>query len=163
MSLHLATVAWRCEGDFAARRYSRGHTLEFEGGLRVPGTAAPANVNPRYALEGAVDPEQAFTAALAACHMLWFLDLASRAGFSVASYRDEAHGELGEDAAGVRMMTRVVLKPHVSWAGEQRPTDEQAAALHHQAHEACFIANSVRSQVVIEPRPADAEAVRSTP
>ena len=82
MSTYTAKVDWRCEGDFATRRYSRGHTLRFDGGLTVPGTAGPANVNPRYAVEGALDPEQAFTASIAACHMLWFLDVAARAATS---------------------------------------------------------------------------------
>ena len=94
MSTYRATVDWRCDGDFATRRYSRGHTLSFDHGLTVPGTAGPANVNPRYAVEGALDPEQAFTASIAACHMLWFLDVAARAGFVVEAYNDVAEGTL---------------------------------------------------------------------
>jgi organic hydroperoxide reductase OsmC/OhrA len=149
LSTYRATVDWRCEGDFAARRYSRVHQIGFDGGLAVPGTAGPANVNPRYSMQAAMDPEQAFVAALAACHMLWFLDLAARAGFVAESYRDEAKGTLAPGADGRRAMTRVVLRPRIEWTGHA-PTTEQLAQLHHAAHEECFIANSVKSEVVIE-------------
>jgi organic hydroperoxide reductase OsmC/OhrA len=152
LSTYRATVDWRCEGDFASRRYSRGHTLGFDGGLDVPGTAGPANVNPRYAVAGALDPEQAFTASIAACHMLWFLDVAARAGFVVESYADEAEGTLAEGPSGKQVMTRVVLRPKIVFAGERQPSPAELAALHHTAHEECFIANSVKSEVVIESR-----------
>ena len=151
MSTYVATVDWRRDGDFASRRYSRGHTLGFDGGLTVPGTAGPANVNPRYAVEGALDPEQAFTASIAACHMLWFLDVAARAGFVVESYADDAEGTLAEGPAGKPMMTRVVLRPKVVFSGERLPTPQDLEALHHEAHEECFIANSVKTEIVIEP------------
>ena len=151
MSTYTAKVDWRCEGDFATRRYSRGHTLRFDGGLTVPGTAGPANVNPRYAVEGALDPEQAFTASIAACHMLWFLDVAARAGLVVESYADDAEGTLAEGPSGKPVMTRVVLRPRIAFAGRQ-PTSEELADLHHTAHEECFIANSVKTEIVIESR-----------
>lgn len=149
MSSCRATVDWRRDGDFATRRYSRVHTLSFDGGLTVPGTAGPANVSPRYSTEGALDPEQAFVASLSACHMLWFLDIAARAGFLVEAYRDEAEGTLAEGPSGKQMMTRVVLRPAVTFVGERQPTAEERADLHHRAHEECFIANSVTSEVVI--------------
>ena len=151
MSSCRATVDWRRDGDFATRRYSRVHTLSFDGGLTVPGTAGPANVNPRYSTEGALDPEQAFVASRSACHMLWFLDIAARAGFLVEAYRDEAEGTLAEGPSGKQMMTRVVLRPAVTFVGERQPTAEERADLHHRAHEECFIANSVTSEVVISP------------
>jgi organic hydroperoxide reductase OsmC/OhrA len=154
LSLYRATVDWRRDGDFAARRYSRVHTLSFAGGLTVPGAAGPGNVNPRYSRAGALDPEQAFVASLSACHMLWFLDIAARAGFLVEAYRDEAEGVLAEGPSGKPMMTRVTLRPQVTFSGDRHPTPEELAALHHQAHEACFIANSVTSEVVIEPPPS---------
>ena len=153
MSTYRATIDWRCDGDFAARRYSRVHSLSFDGGLTVPGTAGPANVNPRYSTEGALDPEQAFVAALSACHMLWFLDTAARAGFLVEAYRDEAEGVLAEGPSGKHMMTRVTLRPQVTF-GDRRPTPSELAELHHKAHEACFIANSVTSEVMIEIPPS---------
>jgi organic hydroperoxide reductase OsmC/OhrA len=150
MSTYRATVDWRLDGDFASRRYSRVHTLRFEAGLTVPGTAGPENVNPRYGRPDALDPEQAFTASISACHMLWFLDFAARGGFLVAAYHDEAEGTLAAGPEGRQTMTRVVLRPRIEFAGERRPTPAELAELHHQAHEACFIANSVKSEVVIE-------------
>jgi organic hydroperoxide reductase OsmC/OhrA len=150
LSTYVATIDWRRDGDFASRRYSRGHTLGFDGGLTVPGTAGPANVNPRYAVEGALDPEQAFTASIAACHMLWFLDVAARAGFVVESYADDAEGTLAEGPSGKQMMTRVVLRPKIVFSPARLPTPQELEALHHEAHEECFIANSVKTEIVIE-------------
>ena len=150
MTTYRATIDWRCDGDFATRRYSRVHSLHFDGGLTVPGTAGPANVNPRYSREGALDPEQAFVASLSACHMLWFLDIAARAGFLVEAYRDEAEGVLAEGPTGKQMMTRVALRPEVTFSGDRRPTPQELSDLHHRAHEECFIANSVTSEVVID-------------
>ena len=150
MSAYLATVDWRRDGDFASRRYSRGHTLGFEGGLTVRGTASPANVNPRFAVEGALDPEQAFTASIAACHMLWFLDVAARAGFVVESYADDAEGTLAPGPSGKQVMTRVVLRPKIVFSGARLPTPAELQALHDEAHEECFIANSVKTEIVIE-------------
>ena len=150
MSTYVAKVDWRCDGDFASRRYSRGHTLSFDHGLTVPGTAGPANVNPRYAVEGALDPEQAFTASIAACHMLWFLDVAARAGFVVESYADAAEGALAAGPSGKQVMTRVVLRPKIVFTGARQPSPAELAALHNEAHEECFIANSVTSEIVIE-------------
>jgi len=150
LSAYLATVDWRRDGDFASRRYSRGHTLGFEGGLTVRGTASPANVNPRFAVEGALDPEQAFTASIAACHMLWFLDVAARAGFVVESYADDAEGTLAPGPSGKQVMTRVVLRPKIVFSGARLPTPAELQALHDEAHEECFIANSVKTEIVIE-------------
>jgi organic hydroperoxide reductase OsmC/OhrA len=151
LSTYRASIDWRLEGDFASRRYSRVHSIGFEAGLSVPGTAGPANINPRYGRADAMDPEQAFVASLSACHMLWFLDIAARAGFVCESYRDEAEGVLEAGPEGKEMMTRVVLRPKVAFAYGKTPTAEQLARLHHEAHEACFIANSVKSEVLIEP------------
>ena len=151
MSVHRATVDWTFDGgDFLKRRYSRAHTLFFEGGVTLAGSPSPHIVPAPFSRADAVDPEAMFTAALSACHMLWFLDLAARAGFAVASYRDEAEGILGKTAAGKTAMTRVVLRPVIAFTGEPRPTRGDIAALHHDAHEACFIANSVTSEVVVE-------------
>jgi organic hydroperoxide reductase OsmC/OhrA len=151
MSAHHATVEWISDGgDFLKRRYSRAHTLSFEGGVVVAGTPSPQVVPAPYSRADAVDPEAMFTASLSACHMLWFLDLAARAGFVVTSYRDAAEGTLGKNAAGKIAMTRVVLRPAVVFAGETRPGADDIASLHHAAHEACFIANSVTSEVIVE-------------
>ncbi|HEY5105887.1 MAG TPA: OsmC family protein [Caulobacteraceae bacterium] len=151
MSSHAATVDWALgDGDFARRRYSRAHTLTFAGGIAVPGSPSADIVPAPWSRADAMDPEAAFTASLAACHMLWFLDFAARAGFVAAAYRDEAEGTLGKNAAGKMAMTRVVLRPQVQFTGDARPSPDDIAALHHAAHEACFIANSVLTEVVVE-------------
>ncbi|MBA3811393.1 MAG: OsmC family protein [Caulobacteraceae bacterium] len=151
MSVHRAAVTWALDGgDFLARRYSRAHTLSFEGGLEVAGSPSPHIVPAPYSRADAVDPEAAFTASLSACHMLWFLDHASRAGFVVASYLDQAEGTLARNAAGKLAMTRVALRPKIAFSGDPRPTPQEIAALHHAAHADCFIANSVTAEVVVE-------------
>lgn len=150
MSQHRATVTWSLGGgDFLAGRYDRAHVLTFEGGLELPGSPSPAVVPAPYSHAGALDPEAAFTAALSACHMLWFLDLARQAGFEVASYRDEAVGVLGRIGRGRQAMTEVILKPQIVFQGAKRPTAEAMAALHERAHELCFIANSVTTKITI--------------
>jgi organic hydroperoxide reductase OsmC/OhrA len=152
MSAHRATVVWALgDGDFAKGRYSRLHTIAFEGGVSIPGSASPSVVPAPWSSDEAVDPEAAFTAALSACHMLTFLDLARRAGFAISAYRDEAEGTLARVAQGKMAMTKVVLRPDITWAGDRRPSAEDLDTLHHQAHELCFIANSVTTEVVVEP------------
>ena len=151
MSRHTAKISWRLDGDFLARRYSRLHNLDFGHGVLAPGSASPSVVKPPFATHEAVDPEAAFVASLSACHMLWFLDHAISQGIIVESYDDPAEGTLAIGPAGRMMMTRVVLRPAVSFGGIHQPTDEQVSALHHAAHESCFIANSVTTEVVIEP------------
>ena len=150
MSTHSATIAWRLEGDFAKRRYSCVHTVDFGHGVVIAGSASPSVVRPPYATHEAMDPEAAFVASLSACHMLWFLDHACRAGFVVESYDDPAEGELAPRADGKLVMTRVVLRPKVAFAGGKRPTAAELDALHHAAHEDCFIANSVTTEVIVE-------------
>ncbi|HUZ13690.1 MAG TPA: OsmC family protein [Caulobacteraceae bacterium] len=144
------SVDWRLEGDFLAKRYSRAHEISFEGALVVPGSPALALVPAPLGRDGAMDPESAFIAALSACHMLWFLDLAASAGLVVAAYRDEAEGTLARIAPGRQAMTRVVLRPRIEFSGERRPAPGEVEALHEKAHALCFIANSVRTEVVVE-------------
>ena len=144
MSEHRATVEWQRSGEFRMETYSRCHVVRFED-IAVPGTASPANI-PATALGGpGVDPEQAFVAALSACHMLWFLALAAQKKWVVESYVDEAVGVLDKT-----WMSRVTLRPVVAFS-ERKPSEEEHAALHHRAHEKCFIANSVKTEVVVEP------------
>jgi organic hydroperoxide reductase OsmC/OhrA len=147
MSLYHATVRWRREGDFLAGKYSRVHDIDFDG-LSVKGTASLNNVPAPMAIHEAVDPEELFVAALSTCHMLWFLDLARHAGIVIETYEDAAEGVLAKDAEGKIAMTKVTLMPRV----DSSASAEQLAAVHHDAHERCFIANSVKSQVLIEPR-----------
>ncbi len=153
MSLHKASVRWTLEGgDFLARRYSRLHTLSFGEGVTVPGSPSPEVVPSPWSSPAAVNPEAAFIASLSACHMLWFLDLAAQAGFVVASYDDDAEGTLGRSAPGRMAMTRVALRPAIVFSGDRRPSAAEIDALHHEAHERCFIANSVKTEVVVEAR-----------
>ncbi|MGA2950869.1 MAG: OsmC family protein [Caulobacteraceae bacterium] len=157
MSLHRVTVTWKLAEDgpaFLARRYSRLHALAFEGGAEVLGTPATSVVPAPFSSPEGVDPEQAFVAALSACHMLWFLDHAVSAGFVVAAYEDAAEGTLGRLARGKFAVTRVVLRPRIVFAGEARPTPEEVDRLHEAAHADCFIANSVTTEIVIEPAEA---------
>ncbi len=152
MSVHRATISWRHDGgDFVGRKYSRLHRIALPGGLAIAGSPSPQIVPAPYSSESALDPEGAFVAALSACHMLWFLDLAAGAGLTVASYTDEAEGTLGRVGPGRMGMTRVVLRPAIVFNG-QPPTADKLDELHHQAHERCFIANSVKTEVVVEAR-----------
>ncbi len=150
MAAYRASVQWRLGAgeDFPAGRYSRGHELGFDGGVTVPGTASPHVVGNRWSVDGAVDPEQMLVAALSSCHMLTFLHRARLAGFSVAAYADAAEGVMGEIAPGGQGVTRVTLRPAIEWVGPA-PDAEALARLHHEAHEGCFIANSVRTEVVV--------------
>lgn len=152
MSEYHATIEWRLEtAEFSYPTYNRSHAWSFEGGIRVPARAAPQNIPPTAPSAPGVDPEQAFVASLSSCHMLWFLHLAGNRKFKVTSYRDEAVGVLEKRADGKEAMTRVTLRPVVSFEGAA-PTPEQHAQLHEKAHERCFIANSVTSEVAVEPR-----------
>ncbi len=151
MSLHHATIEWSLgDGDFPRRRYSRLHRLKFAGNIEVVGSASPSVVPKPWASDDAVDPEAAFTGALSACHMLTFLDLASRAGFVATAYNDKAEGLLEKNSTGKVAVTRVTLRPQITWTGEKLPSREDLDRLHHAAHELCFIANSVTTEVVVE-------------
>ncbi|HQX47128.1 MAG TPA: OsmC family protein [Steroidobacteraceae bacterium] len=153
MAEYVVHVAWERGGAaFVDNRYSRGHVWRFDGGVEVPGSSSPHVVPLPHSVEAAVDPEEAFVASLSSCHMLWFLSIAAARGFVVDRYADEAGGVLGKDAAGRMAMTRVTLRPAVQFGGEQRPAADDIAAMHHEAHEKCFIANSVRTDVRVEPR-----------
>lgn len=155
MHLHTATVTWsRGEGDFAAGRYSRAHRWGFDGGVDVPASASPHVVPVPLSDPAGVDPEEALVAALSSCHMLTFLHLASKRGMVVERYEDRAEGVMGRIARGRMAVTRVVLRPDIRFAEGHAPSADLLAALHHEAHEQCFIANSVTTEVVVEaPRP----------
>ena len=150
MSEYFATVSWKRGDDaFVDRRYSRAHEWSFDGGLTVPAGPSPHIVPEPWGNPAGVDPEEAFVASLSSCHMLFFVDFARRAGFVVDSYVDEAEGVLKKRGDGKMWMSRVTLRPRVAWGGEA-PDEATVADLHHRAHEACFIANSVNSEVTIE-------------
>ena len=156
MSEHRASVEWhRTTPDFSYPTYDRSHVLRFgQGveGVEVPARAAPGNIPATAPRAPGVDPEEGFVAAIASCHMLWFLHLACREKFTVDRYTDHAVGVLGKNRDGKMAVTRVTLRPTAVFGGDTRPTAEQLDRLHEKAHEQCFIANSVRSEVVIEPQ-----------
>lgn len=152
MSQYSAKISWiRGSAVFTDNLYSRAHSWQFDGGVEVPASASPQVVPVPMSVEAAVDPEEAFVASLASCHMLWFLSLAAAQRFCVDRYIDDAAGVLGKNAAGKVAMTRVTLRPRVQFSGEQIPTRTAIEALHHKAHEKCFIASSVTTEVRCEP------------
>lgn len=152
MSRHSAELSWiREDQPFLDNRYSRRHLVRFDGGEQLPMSSSPDVVPVPMSDSSAVDPEEAFVAALASCHMLWFLSLAAREGFRVDSYRDAATGTMGRDDRGRTVMRDVLLCPRVDFSGDILPTREQVGQLHHLAHEACYLANSVRCEVRCEP------------
>lgn len=151
-----ASIEWNRAGeDFADNRYSRGHFWRFDGGIDVPASSSPQVIPLPMSVEAAVDPEEAFVASLASCHMLWFLALAQKQGWVVDHYRDGAVGTLAMNAGRKMAMTQVTLRPRVSFAGSSPPDDATVIALHHRAHEQCYIANSVTTQIVCEPLDSD--------
>lgn len=152
MSEYFASLRWhRGDQPFSDRRYSRRHEMHFDGGAVVPASSSPHSVRVPFSDPAAVDPEESFVAALSSCHLLWFLDIACRAGWIVDDYRDDAVGVMARDERGRLAITVVTLRPAVRFGGDRRPDAAEIARLHHAAHEECFIANSVRSEVRCEP------------
>ena len=147
MAKYTATVAWRRGADepFTDNRYARGHQWTFDGGVSFRASSSP-HVVPGFSDPAGVDPEEAFVAALSSCHMLTFLHLAAKSGHVVDSYDDTAEGEMAKEGGRV-WVAKVTLRPHVVWSG----TRDQEIALHHAAHDECFIANSVKTDVRCEP------------
>jgi organic hydroperoxide reductase OsmC/OhrA len=156
MSTYAAQVRWHRQPQeaFTDQRYSRRHVLRFDGGIELPASSSPGVVPLPMSDASAVDPEELFVASLASCHMLWFLSLAAQRGYRVERYEDDAVGTMARDARGRLAMTEVVLRPAVAFGGEQQPDGDALTALHHAAHDRCFIANSVLTTVRCEPRPA---------
>lgn len=149
MSEHTASLRWiRSGADFLRGQFSREHTWTFDGGVTVAASASPSVVPAPWSSPAAVDPEEAFVASIASCHLLTFVWLASRAGFVVESYEDAAVGMLTKNERGVPWISAVTLRPRITW-GERQPTAEELAKLHHQAHEQCFIANSVKTEITV--------------
>jgi organic hydroperoxide reductase OsmC/OhrA len=151
MASHTATIEWNGNGSkFTDNRYSRAHQWSFDGGAVVPASSSPHVVRVPFSDPAAVDPEEAYIAALSSCHMLWFLSIAAQEGYVIAAYRDEAIGTMAKNEAGKEVVTRVVLKPLVTFGGEKVPSDEALHHLHHEAHDACFLANSVKTVIDVE-------------
>ncbi len=151
MSEYTATVAWaRGEAAFTDGQYSRLHTWRFDGGLALPASASPLHVRLPLSDPAAVDPEEAFVAALASCHMLFFLSIAREQGFTVNEYRDDAAGIMEQNAAGKHWIARVSLRPRIVFQEPTLPTQKDISQMHQEAHERCYLANSVRTQIVVE-------------
>jgi len=147
-----ARVQWeRGAAVFTDRRYSRAHRWHFDGGIDVPASSSPHVVRVPFSDEHAVDPEEALVAALSSCHMLTFLYFAAKQGFVVDSYTDEAVGEMARNDRGKLYLAKATLHPRISFTGPKQPSAAELADLHHHAHEECYIANSVLTEVVIEP------------
>lgn len=146
-----ASLKWaRGDATFTDQRYSRGHSWSFDGGITVPGSSSPLSVRLPYSVAEAVDPEEALVAAVSSCHLLTFLYIAAKQGYVVDSYADDAVGEMTKNERGKLWVSKVTLRPTIVFSGEKRPTPQQLDELHHLAHEECFIANSVKSDVVVE-------------
>ncbi len=151
MAAYTATIDWTLKPgeDFVAGRYSRGHTVAFDGGITIPASSSPSVVPLPWSVAEAVDPEEMLVAALSNCHMLTFLHKAREAGFVVTAYRDQAEGVMRNTPEGKIALTRVTLRPEIAFDG-LTPDAGQLEALHHAAHEDCFIASSVKTEVVVE-------------
>lgn len=158
MSNYQAQIVWergqQTDHVFTDQRYSRRHTLQFDGGAQLTGSSSPHVVPLPWSDPAGVDPEELLVASLASCHMLWFLSLAARQGYCVDRYEDQASGVLGQNREGKLAMTTVTLRPRVVFGGHMRPSAEAQHTLHQQAHEECFIANSVNCTVLCEPVPS---------
>ena len=151
MHSYIAKVFWeRGDQTFTNDNYSRGHILEFDGGSVVPASASPTIVPLPQSIAENVDPEEAFVASLSSCHMLFFLAIAAEQGIVVDQYLDAATGHMAKDDRGRTAMTKVILRPEATYSGEKIPDRQAIEKIHHRAHDLCFIANSVRTEVVTE-------------
>jgi organic hydroperoxide reductase OsmC/OhrA len=152
MSEHRATIEWTgsaSPGDFMKGRYSREHRWTFDGGIVVDASPSPSVVPAPWSNPRNVDPEEAYVASISSCHMLTFLYVAAKAGFTVTHYRDDAVGVMTRSAQGVAWVSRVTLAPRITYAGDTQPAPDEVARLHHAAHAGCFIANSVKTEIVV--------------
>lgn len=160
MSIYTANIRWKNDSGqlFERNKYSRGHEWNFDGGVTVPASSSPHAVRVPYSVEAAVDPEEALVAAVSSCHMLTFLWVASKAGFNVGSYEDNAVGEMATMEDGRQWVSKITLDPQIGWSGDKVPAAEELAHMHHEAHEVCYIANSIRSEVVVHSSPVQSSS-----
>lgn len=151
MSLYTAKISWKNDSPetFTKNRYSRAHTWVFDGGIEVPASSSPHAVRVPFSVEAAVDPEEALVASASSCHMLSFLWVVSKNGFVCESYEDNAVGEMTTTPEGKQWISKITLDPRITWSGGKIPTNEELAHMHHEAHEVCYIANSIKSEVVV--------------
>ncbi|HEY3699246.1 MAG TPA: OsmC family protein [Spongiibacteraceae bacterium] len=149
---YFAKIVWNSDGtQFTEGKYSRAHQWKFDGGVEVTASSSPHVVPLPYSIENAVDPEEAFVASLSSCHMLWFLSIAAKKGFSVESYTDEAYGTMAKNAEGRAAIVSVKLRPSVSFVGAIIPANSEIEKMHEEAHAECFIASSIKSEIFCEP------------
>jgi organic hydroperoxide reductase OsmC/OhrA len=149
MSEHKATIHWRRDtADFKYETYNRDHDWDFDAGVTVRASSSPAYMGST----ACVDPEEAFVASVSSCHMLTFLAIACKKRYVVDDYRDLAVGVLDKNADGRLAITTITLQPQIKFGGEQTPTAEELSQMHAHAHHACFIANSVKTEVTVRPR-----------
>ena len=154
MTEHRATIRWMLDSDaFLKGRYTREHTWTFDGGVTVPASSAPTSVRPPMSNPANVDPEEAYVAAISSCHMLSFLYEAYRAGVEVTAYEDEAIGHMEPNERGVPWVKTVMLHPRITWGAGGPPSPTKLDELHHAAHAACYIANSVKTEIRVEAAP----------
>jgi len=150
---YTAKVIWTRGGAvFTDNRYSRGHVWRFDGGVDVPASSSPLSVKLPLSRADAVDPEEALVAAVSSCHMLFFLGFAAKAGFVVDEYEDAALGVMTKNEQGKLFVSKITLSPAISFSGSKQPSAQELDALHHRAHEECYVANSVRAEVVVAAR-----------
>ena len=148
---YTAKITWKTDSPdtFTKNRYTRGHEWAFDGGITVPASSSPHAVRVPFSVEAAVDPEEALVAAASSCHMLTFLWLAATAEFNIESYEDNAVGEMTTSDDGKQWISTITLDPQIAWTGDKLPTAEEITHLHHEAHEKCYIASTIRSKIVV--------------
>lgn len=150
MSNYIATIRWKNAGpDFIKGKFSREHTWSFDGGVTIPASPSPHVVPTPWSNPAGVDPEEAFVASVSSCHMLTLLWLAGRQGFQADSYEDTAVGIMAKNERGAMWVSQITLRPRIQWSGAKIPTQADLDSLHHHAHEQCFIANSVKTDIKI--------------
>ena len=152
MSEYTAQICWRRGQNeaYIDNQYSRGHEWSFDGGLTIPASSSPHVVPLPHSVDANVDPEEAFVASISSCHMLFFLSIAAKRKFVIDEYVDDAVGVMEKDSDGKMSMTKVTLRPKTTFSGENQPAPKQIEQMHHQSHEQCFIANSVKTEVITE-------------
>ncbi len=151
MSIYTAKITWKSDSPdaFAKNQYTRGHSWKFDGGIIVPASSSPHSVRVPYSVEAAVDPEEALVASVSSCHMLSFLWVVSQNGFVCDSYEDNAVGEMTTSDEGKQWISKITLDPQIVWSGDKVPTPEELAEMHHEAHDICYIANSIKAEIIV--------------
>ncbi len=151
MSTYTAKITWKSDSPeaFAKNQYTRGHMWEFDGGISVPASSSPHSVRVPFSIEKAVDPEEALVASVSSCHMLSFLWVVSQKKFNIESYEDNAVGEMTTSDEGKQWISKITLDPQIVWSGDKVPTAEELAEMHHEAHDICYIANSIKAEIIV--------------